>query len=203
MNFRKTENIFEILSSFEEGGSNTLAKKVLVRVGFAGIVMSGMVAPGLLQAIDSTLSSQSKYSSRQVGKSYQYLKKSGLVTLKILSNGEKKIYLTQEGRKKLEKYYIDVFQLKKPMRWDKKWRVVIFDVPNNHNARRVVFREKIKSLGFKQVQKSVWVYPYRCEDEIFFLAKVLGMDKYVDIIVAQKFFNDMRYKKLFFPKKYK
>lgn len=41
--------------------------------------------------------------------------------------------------------------------WDKKWRIIIFDIPEQQRHVRRVLRSKLKEWGFKQWQKSVWV----------------------------------------------
>ena len=42
----------------------------------------------------------------------------------------------------------------------------MFDIPSNKNKSRDALRWKIKELGFYQLQKSVFVYPFPCEKEI-------------------------------------
>jgi DNA-binding transcriptional regulator PaaX len=200
MGKRIEEELLEELYKLEGGEEGSLARKLLVRIGFSGFIVSGMLAPNLFQGMNDLLSMTTS-SSRQVGKSLQYLKKNGLVAISVLKNGEKKVILTKKGKERLQCYCLDALKIKNPRRWDKKWRIVIFDIPNEKNTYRVLFRKKIKDLGFWQIQKSVWVCPYKCEDEIFFLAKFYHIDRYVDIIVAQRFFNDEKYKKVFFEKK--
>lgn len=41
--------------------------------------------------------------------------------------------------------------------WDGKWRVVIFDIPENKRVIRDLFRRRLKEWGFKNWQKSVWI----------------------------------------------
>ena len=65
------------------------------------------------------------------------------------------------SQKTVKKYF-------KPVRpkWDKKWRLVIFDIPKELHAQRVRFSEKLKTMGFFTLQKSVFIYPYDCYAEI-------------------------------------
>ncbi len=100
---------------------------------------------------------------------------------------DKQLYvtLTERGRKKAGRFQIDSLEVKKPLRWDKKWRLVIFDIPNSHGIKRSVFRGKLKELGFYQLQKSVWVHPYNCHDEIELLREFFGLNrKEIRLVVA-------------------
>ncbi len=72
--------------------------------------------------------------------------------------------LTTKGQESLAK--IISKKPKKPKRWDRKWRVVMFDVYESQKAIRDRFRKELKEYGFIQMQRSVWVYPYECEDFI-------------------------------------
>jgi|GEM_PF-1613822 hypothetical protein len=52
---------------------------------------------------------------------------------------------------KIEKFY-------KP--WDRKWRLLIYDIPQKNSPKREQFRRHIKNLGFGMSQKSCWVNAY-------------------------------------------
>jgi DNA-binding transcriptional regulator PaaX len=111
-----------------------------------------------------------------------------------------KIQLTNKGKKRIKEYSIDVLKIKKPKRWDKKWRILIFDIPTRpkiYNQAREALRNKIKELGFCQMQKSVWVYPYECEDELLFIAEVFEVQKYIEIITAEKILHAKEIKRKF------
>ena len=101
----------------------------------------------------------------------------GSATVKIEYRG-KQIYvsLTKEGRKKAGKYQIDDLKIKKPWRWDKKWRVLIFDVKEEYKDKREALRGKLKDLGLFQLQDSVWVCPYGFQKEIDILREFFGFN---------------------------
>src|SRR3989344_4593151 len=60
-------------------------------------------------------------------------------------------------------------EIKKPARWDKLWRLVIFDIPEEERTGRMALAAKLKELGFYPLQKSVFIHPYECKDEIDFI----------------------------------
>lgn len=96
------------------------------------------------------------------------------------------VRLTNKGKERVAEFYFDLLQIKKPGKWDGKWRIVIFDIPNRFKSAREALRHKIKELGLKQLQKSVWVYPYDCEDEILLIAEVFEVHRYIEIITAER-----------------
>ncbi len=47
-------------------------------------------------------------------------------------------------------------------RWDGKWRIVAFDIPETMRVSRDKLRNVLRRSGFKQLQQSVWVFPHEC-----------------------------------------
>lgn len=92
---------------------------------------------------------------------------------------------TDSGKKWLSSSYRKYFGVKYSGKWDNKWRIVIFDVPEELSMSRVKFRRKLRQLGFYMIQKSVFVFPYPCEQELADICKGLKIAGYVDIIIAE------------------
>ena len=104
----------------------------------------------------------------------------------IIKNKDKdRFVFTKKGRSWLDKSLARYFKVKTGGKWDQKWRLVIFDIPEKMHKERVKFRKKIKSLGFEMIQKSVFIFPYSCEEEIADVAGKLRVSDYVDVIIAQ------------------
>lgn len=83
-------------------------------------------------------------------------------------------------------------------KWDKKWRIVIFDIPEELHKNRNQLRAKLKNLGFYMLQKSVFVIPYPCEKELGYICKKLKIGDYIDIILAESVgFKEKEIKELF------
>jgi phenylacetic acid degradation operon negative regulatory protein len=49
-------------------------------------------------------------------------------------------------------------------KWDKRWRLALFDVPQGRNALRARLRRYLQSHRFGCLQKSVWITPDTIED---------------------------------------
>ena len=92
---------------------------------------------------------------------------------------------TKSGQKWLSNSFIRYFRTKSGGKWDKKWRVVIFDIPQELHKERVKFRKKLKYLGFIMLQKSVFIFPYPCSEEVGDICKDLGVGDYIDILIAE------------------
>jgi len=83
-------------------------------------------------------------------------------------------------------------------KWDKKWRIVIFDIPEELHKNRNQLRAKLKNLGFYMLQKSVFVIPYTCEKELGYVCQNLKIVDYVDVILAESVgFKEKEIKKFF------
>lgn len=117
-----------------------------------------------------------------------------LVDYRENKDGEVEIILTKEGKKKAIKYQLDEMEIKRPDRWDGKWRMVIFDIPEKKKKAREALRNKLKDLGFKELQKSVFIYPYECENEIDFITEVFEIRSYVRFGRLDTFTNEEQFK---------
>ncbi len=101
----------------------------------------------------------------------------GLITFEE-RDGNRYARLTEAGEQVLKLETLRNADVRKPKRWDKRWRMVIFDIPERRRTIRVRLRRFMEEFGFVRLQDSVWVYPYDCEDLIA-LAKAkfrIGVD---------------------------
>lgn len=110
-------------------------------------------------------------------------------------------YVSNKGRIEIIKFIIE--DKKKAKKWDGKWRVVIFDVPESKRHHRNFLRKELKLVGFKELQHSVWITPYDIEKELLCLLKFWQNDFSGDIrfLVVEKMSHDQDFKELFLPRK--
>ncbi len=183
----------------------TATKIVLGILGLGVIVCTGAVVPGILKAVESFRSmdggrigdGKKKYSKKEVKEALSGLKRRKFVKVIKDKDGRIKVKLTNKGRKRILEMSLELVEIKKPEKWDGKWRIVIFDVPVKQNMAREALRSKIKNLGFRQLQKSVWIIPWECEDEILFISEAYEVEKYVEIITAENLLHEKEIKKAF------
>ena len=135
--------------------------------------------------------------NRALKRGIRSLYESKLINKKQNKNGSITITLTQEGKKKILTFQIDEIEIKRPQKWDKKWRVVLFDIPENRKKIREALRFHLKKLGFYEFQKSVFVHPYNCQDEIDYIIEFYDIRKFVRFIVANSVDNALHLKQYF------
>jgi len=123
-----------------------------------------------------------RYDKAEINDRIQYLKSMGFIKT-FTESRERFVELSPKGFKKLKKLSAEI-KIDRPKKWDKKWRMVIFDVPEKFRSSRNSLRFKLLSLGLIKIQKSVYVYPFPCTDEIVSLSRSLGIEKSVTVMVA-------------------
>lgn len=104
------------------------------------------------------------FSPRAVKDAFYYLKRSGLIAGK-LQNGQLYVFLTAKGEAEANKLRLNDLEIRRPRLWDGKWRLVIFEIPNNR-AKRQALANRLKSLGFHYLQRGVWLLPFPCAREV-------------------------------------
>ena len=72
--------------------------------------------------------------------------------------------LTERGKEEWRLFETKKKLLQRPKRWDKKWRLLVFDISEKRKNVRDMIRKTLVSFGFYRLQDSVWVYPFECED---------------------------------------
>lgn len=117
-----------------------------------------------------------------------------LVDYRENKDGSVKIVLTKEGQKKALRFKLDEMEIKIPPKWDGEWRIVIFDIPERFKKAREALRIKLKELGFLELQKSVFVFPYECENEINFIMEIFLIRPFVRFVRAKSFTNEEQLK---------
>lgn len=88
----------------------------------------------------------------------------GLVTFEE-GDGKRYARITEKGERLLQ-METERTTMAKKRRWDRRWRVVIFDIPERRKNVRASLRRFMNEYGFVRLQDSVWIYPYDCEDLI-------------------------------------
>lgn len=106
------------------------------------------------------------------------------------------VKISQMGRRRLLKYKIDELSII-DKKWDKKWRIIVYDVDESKKYLRDLFQVILKKLAFLQLQKSVYLTPYPCEDEIEYLRQVYDIGKEVSILTIHGLENEQAYKDYF------
>ncbi len=132
----------------------------------------------------------------RIWKTIKYLEEKNRIHIEHRGE-EQYVYLTAEGRIKLNEDAIWEMVVRRPEEWDQKWRLVMFDLPSERDRHRHSFRVKLEDLGFKLYQRSVFIFPYECHEEIHTIAKWYGIDEHIRYIVATEVHDTRHFAKLF------
>ena len=92
--------------------------------------------------------------------------------------------LTVLGRKQVNRLLLGTLSIRKPLRWDRRWRMVIFDIEEHHKSDRTKIRRILQRLGFLRLQNSVWIHPHDCEELIALIKTDMRIGRDVLYVIA-------------------
>ncbi|OGG57877.1 CRISPR-associated endonuclease Cas2 [Candidatus Kaiserbacteria bacterium RIFCSPHIGHO2_01_FULL_55_17] len=161
---------------------------VLTAVGVAGVLAVAMIAPNIFKALPRVAGDKYRMGYRAkttVGRLAQkglvrFVQRSGIRYVEITDKGRRVLFLTEAKNIHQQKW----------RRWDKRFRLVMFDVPQYRRDTRDKLRAYMREYGFLRVQDSVWVYPYDCEELIALLKAELRVGKDVLYAIVESMEND-------------
>lgn len=70
-------------------------------------------------------------------------------------------------------------------KWDRLWRIVVFDIPQKKALLRDTLRKKLKNLGFGMLQESIWVSPHDFVTDLREFLEVRGLSEMVFVLEAK------------------
>jgi DNA-binding transcriptional regulator PaaX len=156
-----------------------VSKKILLLLE-GGLALSLTRRPDIYFSIAKNIAKEwRKINERSLREAIKNLYKSKMIDYKENSDGTVDLILSEGGKSRILKYNLDKIEIKKPVQWDKLWRLVIFDIPEKKGQGRKVLGAKLKELGFYPMQKSVFIHPYECKDEIDFITELFELAPYV------------------------
>ncbi len=175
---------------------STIKQKVLLLL-FSGIALGITYVPRKQWDIVKRASKEwQKINKEALREEIRQLYRSNLIKTKENSDGSQTLILTKKGKLKALTYYFEKMKIK-TVKWDGKWRIVVFDIPEKLRRGRDALREKLKKLGFYELQKSVFVFPYECQNEIEFIVEFFDLRRYVRFGVLELIDNELHLKKIF------
>jgi len=168
-----------------------LQKAILSTIFAVGGLSIALMAPKMTKVLTKFEPSfmKSKYRKYSFNKSLAKLKNTGLIVFEKTKKGNF-ARLTSKGETKLRQLELNDYQIKKPKRWDGKWRILAFDIKEERKSVRNKIRHTLRQIGFIRLQDSVWIYPYDCEDLIMLLKADFKIGKDLIYIIADSIEND-------------
>jgi DNA-binding transcriptional regulator PaaX len=98
---------------------------------------------------------------------------------------EDRYFLTSKGIRRVTEIRIRK-KIKKDKKTKCKYLVLIFDIPEKDKKSRDLFRRKLRELGFKMIQQSVWAIQKDILKEIKILINLYKVKDCVKIFIAEK-----------------
>jgi len=173
-----------------------LKRAILTAVKISGLVGITVIAPNMPSALQKMgLLPEMSNDTSALGRARRRLIDQGL-----LKQTDGRLRLTPKGvvaATVLESQY----SIRRPKRWDGRWRVLAFDVPEYRKGVRDKIRRTLMHIGFMRLQDSVWVYPYDCEDFMVLLKADFKIGKDVLYMIVDELEGDGRLRKEFGFKK--
>ena len=118
------------------------------------------------------------------------LYESNLVEARANADGTHTLLLSEDGRRRALTYRITHIKIEPSKIWDFKWRIIMFDIPEDEREKRDALRDHLTRLGLRKLQHSAGITPFDCKSEIDF-------KKYVRFVIAQHIDNEDHFKRIF------
>ena len=178
-------------TSKERAKKQNIQKAVLGIIYAAGFLSIAVVAPNVVKSLEKFIPKDKRVGTKySANRSLSQLIERGLVNLEKTPTGTF-VQLTKKGEQALSSMdlnKIHAYQSKK--KWDRKWRVVIFDIKEKRRVLRDKLRRTLIEIGFIKLQNSVWVYPYDVEDLVKMLKADFKIGKDVLYMIVDQIEND-------------
>ena len=159
-----------------------LTKEILKGLAVGGFIVMCLAMPNLVQVVN-LFKPKNSHDRYRVKRTLRRLQKNNMIRI-VNHNGRDVVEITTQGKKKVLDYSLDDMQLNTKQKWDGKWRMVMFDIPETRKNARNAVSYKIKEIGMYPIQKSVFIFPYPCKDEIDFVGEMYGIRKNIIYIEA-------------------
>jgi DNA-binding transcriptional regulator PaaX len=112
----------------------------------------------------------------------------------VSKDGQKFLKLTKKGQ--IEALLAKA-RMPKPQKWDGKWRLVVFDIPEDAADKRVLLRSLLIKSGFIKLQASVYISPYPINREAIQYLEETKLIEYIRIGRLEELDNDKDLKRKF------
>ncbi len=175
----------------------TIEQKILLMLITGGILLLNPQSKRSWKIINAAAKEWKKINERGLQRAIKRLYESKHIRSKENADGTITMTLSETGKTKALIYNLETMKIKKPEKWDGLWRIILFDIPEYKKQGRDALAARLKLLGLKTLQKSVFVYPYECADEINFISELFQIRPYVRLMTAQTIDNDLDLKRKF------
>lgn len=180
-------------------------KQILKIAGIGAFIVGSLLLPGLPKILKGTRidfenflfeDEWEPFDESRLRQKLKILQKQKVIKLHQVED-KFFVQITKKGRRRLLKYSLDDLRIEKPKQWDKRWRIVAYDIPDQKKGASNALQHTLKQLGFLRLQKSVYLYPYPCSEIIEFLRAVYGVGEHVTYLTLGFLEDEEAYKEYF------
>lgn len=177
----KKQTIKSIRDDYSKG---ELIKEILKGLAAGGLIIASFALPNLPQVFHlfGVKTAKERYKIKRI---LQNLEKQKLIDIYEKDNNMV-MEITEQGKKRILKYKFDDMVIARPKKWDGYWRMIIFDIPERHKKGRDALTIKLKKMEIYPLQKSVFVCPFDCRDEIDFVSEFFDVRKFVHFFIVKE-----------------
>lgn len=185
------------MGRLEESGKRKTKRKniksfILNTIGVAGVLGVALIAPNVLGAMAKLGMMPGRRQKEVINRARDRLVRQGLLVrergyLRLTAKGQRAALLLQASE----------FNAGRPRKWDGKWRILIFDIPEYRRPLRNKIRQTLIAIGFVRLQDSVWIYPYDCEDLVALLKADFKVGKDMLYMIVEELEGERRVKQKF------
>jgi DNA-binding transcriptional regulator PaaX len=171
--------------------TSKLVDEIILFAAVSSSLAAGVVAPNIFIALDKPLRRLYKHldeneRKRQLQNTLAYMRRQRL----LAENFEYGLQLTKKSRKRLLKIELEATHIPPQTIWDKQWRIVLYDIPEEHRTARIGLTAHLRQAGFYQFQQSAWITPFPCVEQVATLAAHYKVDRYISYFDALNLANE-------------
>ncbi|MEK7611379.1 MAG: hypothetical protein AAB486_03355 [Patescibacteria group bacterium] len=178
-------------------------KRILALLGLGAGLAIIAAAPGVSRLFLPRRKTSEDYLNDLKEANFSYLER----TLKRLekeklvrineADGKTMVSITTQGKRRILKYALEDLKIEKPARWDGRWTLISYDVPEKRAFLRDYLRRILVHLGFYPFHKSIYLHAYPCRPQVEFLREYLGVAASVRIFHVDRIENDGPFREFF------
>lgn len=131
---------------------------------------------------------------RRIIDTVSLLARQGYVSVGLLDN-EKVFKITEKGKDRLKAHMVSEEGINIPERWDGRWYLITFDIPETKKVVRNQLILTLKRHGFVNYAKGLWLIPYNPSRMVASLRKQLKLKAELKLIIAQSIDFESKYRK--------
>ena len=190
-------NIRSRIARRKEQRMGITKKKVLILL-LGGISLGLSGSPRTSWKIIGAMAQEWKELNKQATeRAINSLYASKLVGAKENSDGAFTLFLNEGGKKKALTYNLSSMKVEIPAVWDRRWRIISSDIPEDKKVIRDTIRGHFLRLGFYELHDSVFIYPFDCFKEVEYISELYDGRKHIRCIIATYIDNEPQLKKFF------